>query len=151
MAEHIRWTDQILCALGGLLAGETSMTLLVGGQPLWPYFLLATAVGWAIGLPVVLSLQFGRDRRISWAKILITGLGLGPVVLALLIVATSFLQALLGFGLATFHFRGLWTGTEHLWPLASLVSLAALVVYTALLRRKRTDRQLVSRPTVNPQ
>lgn len=137
MIERIPIGGQILCAVGGLLASEIVATLLVGSQPLWPYYLVATAIGWAsIGLPVVLVLSFNRVSPVPWPMLLLLGLSLGPFALAALIVATALIQALLGFGLSSFSIRGLWTGTELLWPMASLISLTAMVVYVALLHRR---------------
>jgi hypothetical protein len=127
---------RLLFASIGLLAGEGVIAIIMEGQPLWQHFLIAAIIGWAcVGLPLVLPLPSRLISQATWPVVVFAGACLGPLALASMFVATALLQAVLGFGLATFSLRGLFAGTGFLWPMASLVSTVAIAVYSALIRR----------------
>ncbi len=133
--EEIRFFYRLLFAIIGLLAGEATMAVLVGGRPLGFYFMVSVAIGWAlVGLPVVLLLPSKLVSQIPWPVILVAGCCLGPLALAVIFITTAAVQALLGPGSARLSLNGLFVGTELLWPMASLVSTVSIMTYSALVR-----------------
>jgi hypothetical protein len=126
---------RLLFAITGLLAGEAIIAVLVGGQPLAFYFEISVAIGWAfVGLPIVLPLPSSLVSQIPWPVVLVAGCCLGPLALAGIFVTIAAVQALLGPGPTRLSFNGLFTGTELLWPMASLVSTFSVITYCALVR-----------------
>lgn len=132
-----RLGHRLLFSVIGLLAGEVTMAALVGGQPLWLYFMLTVAIGWAcVGLPVILPLPSRVVSQASWPVVLIAGGCLGLLALAVVFITTAALQWFLGPSAAPFSLSGLLVGTGLLWPMASLVSMVSVAVYSALIRHK---------------
>lgn len=135
-----RLVYRLLFAIIGLLAGEATMAVLVGGQPLGFYFMVSVAIGWAfVGLPVVLPLPSSLISQIPLPVVLVAGCCLGPLALAGIFVTTAPVQALMGPGPARLSLNGLFVGTESLWPMASLVSTVSTMTYSALVRRKYSN------------
>ncbi len=133
--QEVALGHRMLFAVIGLLACETTITVLVGGQPLVLYFMTTAAIAWAfIGLPVILPLPSRVLSQLPWLVILIGGGCLGPLALAAIFIASASLHALLG--PATFSLDGLFAGAELLWPVASLASTVAVGTYSALVRRR---------------
>lgn len=133
--EETRLVYRLLFAIIGLLAGEATMAILVGSQPLGFYFEVSVAIGWVfVGLPVVLPLPSSLVSQISWPVILVAGCCLGPLGLMGLFVTTAVVLAFLGTIPARLSLNGLFVGTEVLWPMASLVSAVSVMTYSALVR-----------------
>jgi hypothetical protein len=138
--EETRLVYRLLFAIIGLLAGEATMAVLVGGQPLAFYFEVSMGIGWAfVGLPVMLPLPSSLVSKIPWPVVLVAGCCLGPLALAGIFLTTAAVQALLGTGPARLSLNGLFVGTEFLWPMASLVSTVSVMTYSALVRGRYND------------
>ncbi len=147
--EEIRLGHRLLFAMIGLLTGEATMAVLAAGHPLWLYFIIAAAIGWAfVGLPIVLPVPSRVLSQVPWPVVLIVGGCLGPLAMAAMLLTTAALHALLGPAPATFSLNGLFTGTEHLWPMASLVSAVSVGMYSALVRRRY--REISPQPIAAP-
>lgn len=83
------------------------MAFLVGGQLIWPYFMVSVAIGRPfVGLPVVLPLPSSLISQIPWPVVLVAGCCPGPLALAFILVTSAAVQALMGPGPARLSFDG---------------------------------------------
>jgi hypothetical protein len=91
-------------------------------------------VGWLfVGLPIALLLPAHFIKRMPWPLRLLLGAALGPLALLLIFLLVSDTSRA---ALADGHvIPGMFAGTVSLWPLSTLVSTNAFVVYVALLRK----------------
>lgn len=125
---------RIQFALIGLLAALGVITILYGLTALWAYYAGFTAIGWAIGLPVVLAAPERVILRAPWPVVLLAAALLGPAVLVVIFVGWTYVQALPGS--AAWKDAFTFTGREFLFRTASLCSIAAVATYVGLCRSK---------------
>jgi hypothetical protein len=126
-------------ALAGLLAAmavTAVLTATLNMYPMWPYLLAFTAIGWAIGLPVVLAVPHRPILQMPWLVILLGGAMLGGLTLKSIFFGIAFFQALLGSGLSTLSLKQLWMLDPLPLSMAGLSSAAAVAVYAGLYRSK---------------
>ena len=122
-------------AFGGLLAALAVIAILFRGMPLTLIYLGFTVVGWAIGLPFVLAVPERWVRRASWTVIVVAGALLGALSLALIFVGVALVES----PPLLLSPDRLFTGTGFIRLIAVLASIAGVVVYAGLLRRRSGD------------
>jgi hypothetical protein len=96
-------------------------------------YVIFSVVGWVlVGVPTALAFPPRLLLRVPWPVRLVIGAVMGPLALLLMFAVLFAIQGRLRqFSLS--H-------TETLWPVSVLVSTVSFLVYTALLRRRFTDR-----------
>lgn len=134
MTPQLRLRTRIEFALIGLAAALGVITVLYGLSALWAFYAGFTAIGWAIGLPVVLAAPERVILRAPWLVVLLAAALLGPTVLLVIFVGSTYVQALSGGIVSKEAFT--FTGREFLFRTASLCSLAAVATYVGLCRSK---------------
>ena len=109
--------------------GPSQLALLRAAVDIFAAYALFSILGWAlVGLPIALAFPVRPLLKAPWPIRVLIGAALGPLALLLLLVVLEALQGTSGtFSLA--HSGGLW-------PFSIVVSTAAFLVFTALLRRR---------------